>query len=126
MFLRVGGQCQYSTDETQGRSVRAFVQQGYASQGQGHAEGGLQADLLLEHQGHDDGDHYGVDEEDGGCDTGFHEVVALEEGERGYGHQKSHDYESESLLAADPEGTSAGMNHDGQDGNGQEVSEKQY
>ena len=113
-----GCQGQNRAGKAEGGSVWAFVQHGYSAQCHQHADAGLKGDFFLEREGHNHCYHDRVDEKYGRRYAGFHEIVALKEGERGYGHQESHDYESESLLAVDPEGASAGMNHDGQDGNG--------
>ncbi len=68
-----------SAGKAQRSPVASFVQHGYASQCQQQAQPRHHGEFLLEDQGHDQSYHYRIDKEYGGCDAGFHVVVALEE-----------------------------------------------
>ena len=112
--------------QTQRSTVAALIQQTDAAQGKHHAQGQLPRQLLLIDKSHNQRHHDRVDKQQGRGNAHVHVVVALEQRERRYGHQQSHHDEREDLPALQPEVTSACLQHDAQQGDGEQISVEQH
>ena len=120
-----GCQDEKYADETQRGAVLPFVQQPYPAKGEGDAGDGERRDAFVEHERHDEGHEYGVNEKQGGGDTRCHVVVTLKKREGGDGDKQSHGNHGKNLLALQLETPPPRLDHDGEDGDGEKVAEEE-
>ena len=119
------GQHEQHAHEVQRGTVLPLVEQGDAAKGKGDAGDGEQREAFVEDERHDEGHENGVDKEERGGYARRHVVVALEKGERGDGYEQPHDNERENLPALQSETSPPRFDHEGEDGDGEEVTEKE-
>ena len=120
-----GCQDEKHADETQRGAVLPFVQQPYPAKGEGDAGDGERRDAFVEHERHDEGHEYGVNEKQGGGDTRCHVIVTLKKREGGDGDKQSHGNHGKNLLALQLETPPPRLDHDGEDGDGEKVAEEE-
>lgn len=111
--------------QTERVAVLPLVKQGYATQRQRDAKRGHPAELFPETDRHDERDHDGIDEQQGGGDAGRHVVVTLKERERRDGEQEAHDGNRQNFVALQLEIAAAQLDHQRQDGQREQITEKQ-
>ena len=106
-------------------AVLPLVQKCYPTQRQRNAERGRPCKPFFETDGHDERNHDGIDEQQGGGDAGRHVVVTLEERERRDGEQEAHERDGQDFVALELEIAAAQLDHQRQDGQREQITEKQ-
>lgn len=119
------GHDQPHAGQTERGAVLPFVEKTDAAQRQHDAEYGEPRYFLFVADNHDERDHDGIDEQQGGGDAGRHVVVTLKERERRDSEHDAHERDGQELAALELEVAAAQLDHQRQDGQREQVTEKQ-
>ena len=119
------GHDQPHTGQTERGAVLPFVEKTDAAQRQHDAEYGEPGHFLFVADNHDERDHDGIDEQQGGGDAGRHVVVTLKERERRDGEHDAHERDGQELATLELEVAAAQLDHQRQNGQREQVTEKQ-
>ena len=121
-----GGDDKGDADGVERRPVLALIEQADTDERQPDANEGLYRQLLLEEDCHNEGDQYRVDKQDGRRDAGFHVIITFEQRQRRDRHQQSHDDNRDNLFLLHLETPSSGLNHEADNRDGKQITEKEY
>ena len=113
-------------DEAESGSLAVLIKQADAGHGQPQAEQGLPGQLFLVDKHHDERNQNGIDKQKRGSDAHSHVVVALKQRPRRQRHQQPQHEQRRDLPALQTEIPPASLQHDPQQGNGEQITEKQY